>query len=349
MVEETHPSERYSGLDDSSGSGLYTRVLAGLVLVPTLPMLLFSVAALALFYLAPARFGGLISRLPGESIIRSVLVFAPATLFAVVVLAILYVIDRPGKGLPGLALQAVEEAEKADGTQVVRWGRLASGAVFLVSMPALLFSVALWALSFISPTRYARLLEPLPGDAYLQELVPVMPFLLFAIMLVAVILTFSSDPDPGTARMRSEAAQASRVERWNRNAPRLTDISVGMLLVVAVPMFLASLGVFGVYLLSPGRIEDLLRKMPFDEIIRLGLAFAPVALLAVVVLAFIYLVKPGSTMAASEPAEGAVRTAADSRTSLRSLLAVWLLVGGLSLSTVLGLGLVSATAYLLLR
>ena len=50
-------------------------------------MLLASVAALALFYLAPTRFGNLIDRLPGETFIRTALVFAPATLFAIVVLA----------------------------------------------------------------------------------------------------------------------------------------------------------------------------------------------------------------------------------------------------------------------
>ena len=77
------------------GEWPYSRVLAALVLFPTVPMLMLSVSALALFYLAPSRFGALLSRLPGESIIRSALVFAPATLFAIVILALLYVLEKP--------------------------------------------------------------------------------------------------------------------------------------------------------------------------------------------------------------------------------------------------------------
>ncbi|MEJ2571866.1 MAG: hypothetical protein P8Y98_15135 [Anaerolineales bacterium] len=65
----------------ANDAGRTPRLVATLVLVPSVPMLIVSIAALALFYLAPTRFGNLIDRLPGETFIRTALVFAPATLF----------------------------------------------------------------------------------------------------------------------------------------------------------------------------------------------------------------------------------------------------------------------------
>ncbi len=85
--------------------GQRSRVVATLVLVPAVPMLLLSIASLGLFYLAPVRFGQLISRLPGESLIRTALVFAPATLFAIVVLATLYAVEKPVQGGAGTCPQ----------------------------------------------------------------------------------------------------------------------------------------------------------------------------------------------------------------------------------------------------
>src|SRR3989304_3450252 len=70
-----------------------TRLLAGLVLVPAIPLLAFSVFALAVFYTAPERFGAWLARLPGDTYLRTALIFAPATLLAVVVLATLYLRD----------------------------------------------------------------------------------------------------------------------------------------------------------------------------------------------------------------------------------------------------------------
>src|SRR3989304_3819426 len=70
-----------------------TRLLAGLVLVPAIPLLAFSVFALAVFYTAPERFGAWLARLPGDTYLRTALIFAPATLLAVVVMATLYLQD----------------------------------------------------------------------------------------------------------------------------------------------------------------------------------------------------------------------------------------------------------------
>jgi hypothetical protein len=311
------------------------------VLVPAVPMLFMSVAVLALFYAAPTRFGGLLARLPGESFIRSALVFAPVTLFAVVVLAFLYVIDRPARGTA-----VVLKPEPATGARRMPWERLIGGGVLLMAVPALLLSVALWALSFISPSRFERLLEPLPWDVYLQELVPYLPFVLFAVVIVAAIMAFSSAPST-EADLDAEQV-ASGASRWQRGAPRLADLAVVALLISTIPMFLASLAGFGLYHYAPEKFERLLLKLPFDEFVRLGLAFAPVVLFAVVVLAVIYLVRPTVAMRPERvvPVE---RPTHMTGSSTRSLLAVWLLIGGLALSAVMGLGLTGAAMYLVVR
>jgi len=61
-----------------------------MVLVPTVPMLIASLAGLALLYFAPDRLEGWLAALTGEGFIRLVLALAPVALFAVVLLALLY-------------------------------------------------------------------------------------------------------------------------------------------------------------------------------------------------------------------------------------------------------------------
>ena len=90
-MEETRP-QQYGRMKQGWTS---SKFVATAVLVPAVPMLLLSIASLGLFYLAPVRFGEIISRLPGKSLIRTALVFAPATLFAIVVLALLYAVEQP--------------------------------------------------------------------------------------------------------------------------------------------------------------------------------------------------------------------------------------------------------------
>ncbi|HKY84900.1 MAG TPA: hypothetical protein VJ160_08760, partial [Anaerolineales bacterium] len=72
-----------------------SRVLAMVVLLPSALLLLISVVALAAFYTQPTRFNALLARLPGDDLIRTALIFAPATLVAVVVMAVLYANDVP--------------------------------------------------------------------------------------------------------------------------------------------------------------------------------------------------------------------------------------------------------------
>ena len=167
-----------------------TRLLATLVLIPTVPMLFASVAALALFYIAPVRFGNLIGRLPGETFIRTALFFAPATLFAVVVLATLYALEKPVDAAP---------SERIPGRLPWPQARWAAWVTLVPVVPALLASTALLGLSFVSPGRFDRLIEPLPGERFIRPMVLPLPLLLFGIALVA---TYYAIPrKPGLARL----------------------------------------------------------------------------------------------------------------------------------------------------
>ncbi len=292
-----------------------TRLLATLVLIPTVPMLLASIAALALFYVAPVRFGNLINRLPGETFIRTALFFAPATLFAVVVLAALYALEKPADALP---------SERIPGQlswPQVRW---IAWVTLIPVVPALLASTAFLALSFVSPGRFDRLIELLPGERFIHPMVVPLPILLFGIALVATYLAL----------------------------PRkhgLVRLAVSGALIAAIPMLLFYLSALGLSLFSPARFESLVTRLPFESFVRLALIFAPVLLLAVVFLAVLYLRdRPKPEFTSVDIPRPTGRPAVDTA-RLRSLLGMWVLVGGLIMTTVAGLGLLGVTLYLVLR
>ncbi|HET7009275.1 MAG TPA: hypothetical protein VFI11_00745, partial [Anaerolineales bacterium] len=114
-------SDRSSAADGSpeGQAGMLTgRWLASAVLVPAIPLLLASVLALAAFYAAPERFGAWLSKLPGDAFLRTAMIFAPATLLAVVVLATLYLRD---------SADSEEGAERIAGGL----GRMARGSLLI--------------------------------------------------------------------------------------------------------------------------------------------------------------------------------------------------------------------------
>ena len=82
-----------------------------LLLVPTIPLLLFSLGALVLYYGAPGRFDTLMATLGSEAFIRLVLFFAPFLLFAVIALAALY-LGRPAR--PGVAVVPAAAGSSAE-------------------------------------------------------------------------------------------------------------------------------------------------------------------------------------------------------------------------------------------
>lgn len=310
----------------TSNRAVSTRLLATLVLAAAAPMLLASVGALALFYIAPTRFGGLIARLPGESFIRAALFFAPATLFAIVVLAALYALERP---------EAEAERPSLRGTAQIRWGALASLAARWALIPsalALMGSVAVWGLSFAAPGRFEDLIGPLPGTFYLLKLVDVAPPLLFLLFLVLALMAAGRAPGESRAQKRS----------------RLLRMGMSLTLTFTVPAFLAALSALALSITDADRFARLLDRLPLETIIRVGLIFAPAVLLALVLLALLVLGReaagPGAAVAQAEMVEaqaGARRW--------RGQIAAWVLVGGLVLTSAAGLASVAVALYLVVR
>jgi cation transport ATPase len=319
-------------------------VLAALVLVPSVPMLLASAAALLLFYMAPVRFGNLISRLPGESVIRTILVFAPATLLAVVVLALLYAVDQGGSTAVPIKMKE-QSLSKPTGEggfyspAAVRQTALTLSVIPLIA--ALLFSLAVWSLSFVSPGRFDRFLEPFPGERYLRALVPIAPWILFALVLALLALI----------TVQRERSRSKRSRRWMQDLLSGAGVwvrwAVSAILMFALPALGISILALGATWLRPERISVWIEKLPFDSLVRLGLLFAPPMLFAVVVLAFLYLEASKKNM--STESQKDLTAGPKEARPLRSVIATGVLMIGLTLTVSLGVGLLGTVAYLILR
>lgn len=315
--------------------GRLTRIVATLVLIPTVPLFLGAAAALALFYVAPGRFGALLARLPGDDLVRTVLIFAPATLFAVVVLAVLYALDRPAEAAAGELApdQPADAVRRIDAVRVATWGLLAPG------LPMLVLSLGLWLISFVAPTRFAKLLEPLPGDRYLQLALRGAPVALLAVVVpAAFFLLFGG----GRRRPLDGAGRdLSRPVRWG----------VGLTLVATLPLLGLSLAALGVFLFSPERFDTLTVYLTQESFLRLALIITPAVLLSVVLLSVLFLYFQGRQVTAPEPtsSEDEVEAAVERLQQVRQHAALWVLTGGLAGSAVVALGLVGVALYLVLR
>lgn len=307
------PSTPPSAPGRATGSSAATRLVATLILIPAVPLLVASVAALALHYASPARFGQWISRLPGEEVIRITLAFAPATLFAIVILAFLYARDT-GAAAPGPAAAQARHAASARPIALV---------VLAIDVPLLVISAAALGLSFVSPERFYQIIDPLPGTFLLRSGVRFAPLVLAVIALPALYLAVAPK------------GAADRQEEAPRRAAR---VSVGMVLVPSVPLLLASLAALAFLYLAPDRLEGWLARLTGEGFIRLVLVMAPVVLLALVLLALLYLsTSRPSLRAPSIPSEA------------RGKLGVLILAGGLALTGVAGAGLVGAAILALLH
>ena len=302
-----------------------TRIIAIAVLVPTVPLLFASVGALALFYLSPERFGRFLERLPGDDLIRSALVFAPATLFAVVVLAVLYALERPSAA-PAAVIRRRPGASWAD------WG-------VLLGLPLLLLSAGVWVARFIAPGRFASLLDPLPATAYLQRAVTYAPPLLFLGVLIASILALAGRARFGAGEGASEAPGGVHWERVSSGAGRM---AAGIILVPALPLLLFSVAGLGLYLASPDVLEGIVEKLSQPTVIRLALIFTPAVSLALVLMAGLYLFTSSARVAAAvQPPNRS--------DSIRQVVASLILLSGIGATALIGLGMLGAIAWLLLR
>ncbi len=319
----------------------YTRVVAALVLFPAVPMLLLSIATLALFYLAPGRFGSLIARLPGESFIRTALVFAPATLFAIVVLAVLYAVEKPRAETE---TQPVKIRPRKRSLPVAR---TAGMLMLIAALPAFMFSLSVWALSFVSPSRFDRLIEPFPGETYLRAATPFLPWMFFALALIAVLLLFSLERGKEDVKRDKVEDAEARLAHEVQEPRLLIDYAVSVVLFAAIPALLGSLAALALYTVQPERFARVISRLPLESLVRAGLLFVPPTSFIVVVLAAIFLLRP--RFITTTRSQDVVDVGVIEKSPLRSTLAMWVLSAGLSLSAALGLGLLAVIAYLLLR
>ena len=303
-----------------------TRIIAIAVLIPTVPLLFASVGALALFYLSPERFGRFLERLPGDDLIRSALVFAPATLFAVVVLAVLYALERPA------AAPAAAVIRRRPGASWADWG-------VLLGLPLLLLSAGVWVARFIAPGRFAGLLDPLPATAYLQRAVTYAPPLLFVGVLIASILALAGRSRFAAGEAALEAPGGVRWEKVSSGAGRM---AAGIILVPALPLLLFSIAGLGLYLASPDLLEGIVDKLSQPTVIRLALIFTPAVSLALVLMAGLYLFT-------SSLRQGAATQAPNRSDSIRQVVASLILLSGIGATALIGLGMLGAIAWLLLR
>lgn len=303
-----------------------TRLLAILALVPTVPMLLASVGALALFYVAPTRFDGWIARLPGESFIRAALFFAPATLFAVVVLAALYALERPVEAVPQPLLK------QPSGDRLRPLVGLAARWALAPSAVGLLGSVAVWGLSFAAPGRFAAFIDPLPGTRYLERLVDLAPMGFLVLFLALTILAVGKLPGESPGQRRS----------------RLLRLGMILTLTFTVPALFGALLALALSVVDADSFTRLLERLPMESIVRVGLIFTPAVLFAVVFLALLVLrgdvLEPAPVRAGSGPA--GLTTAVE---KMRGQIAAWVLVSGLVLTSTVVLASLVVAVYLAVR
>jgi hypothetical protein len=340
-MDHNSPADSRQRIDGHGQSWPYTRVVAALVLFPAVPMLLLSIATLAFFYLAPGRFGSLIARLPGESFIRTALVFAPATLFAIVVLAVLYAVETPRAAAE---TQPVKIRPRKRSLPVAK---MAGMLMLITALPAFMFSISVWALSFVSPSRFDRLIEPFPGETYLRAATPLLPWMFFILALIAALLLLSLKGGKEDVEGDGVEDAEARPVRGIQEPTRLVDYAVSVVLITAIPALLGSLAALSLYYVQPERFARVISRLPLESLVRAGLLFVPPTSFIVVVLAVIFLLRPRFTAAVRS--QGVVDSGVVEKSPLRSTLAMWVLSAGLSLSAALGLGLLAVIAYLLFR
>jgi len=321
-----------------------------IVLVPASALLLVSVAALAIFYAAPTRFNAWLSRLPGDDFLRTALIFAPATLLAVVVMALLYANDaprreaieatRPSRRRP--VARRAPPAQRRRRPSAARWAR----ASLWLSLPALTVVAAAHLAAFVAPERVEGFLEALPATSLLTRIFETSPLIVLAAVGLGLIFGFA----PAAVEPEAEARAASP---WTPT--RIARL--GALLILAPSVALLVMSVLGLAMVSASseRLVWLAERLPAEALLRLMLAFAPALLLGVVLLAALYLAVPRG----EEPAptagweEGGAGEAAATvsvvgrAAHLRSGLAVGVLAAGFGFTALAGVAVLAVLVFVL--
>jgi hypothetical protein len=278
--------------EESSAVSSYTRWVASSVLVVAVPLLLLSSLALVVFYAAPVRFESILSRLPGEAAIRTVLIFAPVTLLAIIVLAVLYAFEKPSVEVTrpqvvrsvDVLREPITWFGKLNIQRITWWILIFAFSMLLVLIPAR-------SAAFLSPTRFENFLGRTPGGEVLNFVVHSGPVVLLVVEVLAVILFVGIRIKP----MASEREVLMPGMGWLRRIGP-TRLSVGVVLIFSVPILLVSLTSLFLFFARTESLLSLIDRLPGEVLVRMGLVFIPASLIIVVALAVLFLIRQRSGM-----------------------------------------------------
>jgi hypothetical protein len=323
----------------------YTRWAASAVLIVAVPLLLLSSLALIVFYAAPARFENILSRLPGEAAIRTVLIFAPVTLLAIIVLAVLYAFEKPSVEVtrPQVvrSMDVLREPITWFGrlnVQRITWG------ILLLAFVMLLVLIPARSAAFLSPTHFENFLGRVPGGEILNFIVHSGPIVLLVVEVLAVILFVGT-------RIKSMASEREALMPGMRGMRKIgpTRLSVGIVLIFSLPILLVSFTSLFFFFTRTESLLTLIDRLPSEVPLRMGLIFIPASLIIVVALAVLFLIRQRSGMDVlsgkpSDPSQGM-------KFNLDLLLwyLSWILAWVIALASATIVGLVIGLAVLILR
>jgi hypothetical protein len=114
------------------------------VLVSAAPILTFSMAAVGLYFLSPTRFEQVLARLPYEEFTRLVVTFAPAALFALVLLASLYLQKQRIEPIAFVKVETHPETEVKELRSAVAVWVLVGGLILTAAIGLGLLSVVIY-------------------------------------------------------------------------------------------------------------------------------------------------------------------------------------------------------------
>jgi hypothetical protein len=246
-----------------------------------------SPASSVVFYAAPARFDSILSRLPGEAAIRTVLIFAPVTLLAIVVLGILYAVEKPALEVTrpkvirplDVPRDASTWMDRINIQSLIWWVVLLSSALLLILIP-------IRAAAFLSPTRFENFLGRYPWERLLSFIVHSGPIILLVVQALTVIAFVGTR----TKFIGGEREILLPGMRWLRRVGP-TRLAVGAVLTFSVPILVVSLASLILFFVRTERFLGLMDRLPAEVPLRMGLVFIPVSLILVVAMALLFLLK----------------------------------------------------------
>lgn len=321
---------------DQNRSQNYTQLAAMLVLLIATPMLMLSGLALALFFAMPQRFNSLLARLPGESALRSVMIFAPAALVAIIVLAVLYALepDEIEVERPSAASQSPDLREISEKFLLQRLGAW----ILPFSITLFLLFIAIRSAAFLSPTSFDNLLDRIPGGEIVGLLLGPGLLLLLLLIILALRMTFG-----GSDKKALLPVQGFDRAREFLLAAGPARLAVGSMLLFSIPLLFFSLLALTGFQARPGRVLDLLLQLPQEVVLRLGLLFAPTSLFIVVALGVQFMIR--RTIDEDTPPASTL----DTLLFFVQRYGSWALLGGLLVASSVIVGLIVGMMVLLLR